>query len=64
MHIGFALKDERLRISNKAHVPTGRVLVEDVVVFLISELGVTPLNAEWEKVIREKRHGFMSYKSW
>lgn len=64
MHIGFALKDESLRINNKAHIPTGRVPVEDVVSFLISELGIAPLSPEWEKTIREKRHAFMSKKSW
>lgn len=64
MHIGFVLKDEKLRLDNKAHIPTGRVSVEDVVVFLISELHVIPLNPEWEKIIREKRHAFMNHKSW
>ena len=64
MHIGFASKDESLRMDNKAHIPTGRVPVEDVVSFLITELGVTPLVSEWERIIREKRHAFMSNKSW
>lgn len=51
-------------MNNKAHIPTGRVPVEDIVSFLISELGVTPLNPDWEKIIQEKRHDFMSNKSW
>lgn len=64
MHIGFALRDTTLRIDNKAHIPTGRVPLEDVVAFLISELRVAPLNSDWGEVIKQSRAAFMRYKTW
>lgn len=64
MHIGFALRHATLRINNRAHIPAGRVPVEDVVYFLVTELGVAPLNSDWDRTIRESRRAFMDNKSW
>jgi len=64
MHLGFALREVDSPIDNKAHIPTGRVPVEDAVAFLISELGVAPLNPSWEKIVDESRDAFMRQKTW
>lgn len=64
MHLGFATKGHSLPIDNKAHVPSGRVSVEDVISFLISELGVPPLRLDWKDTIATTRQAFMTYKSW
>jgi hypothetical protein len=64
MHLGFALKDSGLRIDNKAHMPTGRVAIEDVVSFLMLELKVAPLDPKWGQIVQEKRAAFMANKSW
>jgi hypothetical protein len=64
LHLGFALRDKSLPFHNKAHIPSGRVPVEDVVSFLISDLQVTPLNSDWSAVIAAARHSFMNQKTW
>lgn len=51
-------------ISRKAHIPTGRVPLEDVAWFLIKELDVKPLNKKWDKLILEAREKFIKYKTW
>jgi hypothetical protein len=64
MHVGFAVRDSGLRVDNKAHIPTGRVAVEDVVSFLILELGVAPLHPGWNRTVEDKRAAFMANKTW
>jgi hypothetical protein len=64
LHLGFALRDKTLPFHNKAHIPSGRVPVEDVVSFLISDLQVTSLNGNWSAVIAATRHSFMDQKTW
>jgi hypothetical protein len=49
MHLGFGMRGHQLPIDNKAHIPTGRVPIADIVSFLISELHVPPLFPDWEK---------------
>ena len=53
-----------IHISRKAHIPTGRVPLEDVVWFLIKELDVQPLNKKWDKIILEAREKFIKFKTW
>ena len=48
----------------KLHIPTGRVAFEEVVVFLITELGVLPARADWEKVVEETLARFRTYRTW
>lgn len=64
MHIGFVLRGHELPIDNKAHIPTGRVAVEDVVLFTLRELSVKPLREDWEEVIGRARERFFEYRSW
>lgn len=57
MHLGFGMRGHDLPIDNKAHIPTGRVPVADIVNFLIVELGVTPLSIDWEqRITTERQH--------
>lgn len=58
LHLGFAHRDEGLRINNKAHIPTGRIELDDVVSFLIDELRVTPLIFNWRSVLPANRYIF------
>ena len=64
LHVGFALADKTLPFNNKAHIPGGRVALEDVVHFLLSDLKVAPLNSNWEAVLAGSREGFMQRKTW
>lgn len=45
------------RLTDKSHVPTGRVAVEDVVRFAITQLNVEPLRDDWEKSWTKLRRG-------
>lgn len=67
LHIGFALDRQGPLLGPKSHVPTGRVLIEDLVHFLIHELGVqptTPRTSDWQTVITAARQNVMACKTW
>ena len=53
VHLGAGMLD-----LNRVHLPTGYVLIEDVLRFLISELGVKPATDKWESVLRESEGRF------
>jgi len=40
------------------HTPTGWVLIEDVLRFLLTDMEVEPASPEWEDVIAESRETF------
>jgi hypothetical protein len=58
VHIGFGAKSAAPPVGPKIHVPTGRVAVEDIVFFLISELAVPPVpehKLDWKEVLLRAR---------
>lgn len=64
MHIGLPKQNHMLPVDNKAHIPTGRVAVEDVVEFLISDLGIDALKPAWKEILKEERAKFLDIKRW
>lgn len=64
IHIGGRLLDPGATISRRAHVPSGRVCVEDVVLFLIEECRATPRRPDWKTVLDESRADFRAHASW
>jgi hypothetical protein len=46
------------------HIPTGRVSLEDVILFGFAELGVPPANTNAEKIVAEVRDRHKQYRSW
>jgi hypothetical protein len=64
LHLGYANAKNLPHLGPKAHIPTGRVAFEDVIYFLISELGVHPLKEDWRNVLATVRKPFMDYKTW
>ncbi len=46
------------------HLPAGRVALEDVVEFLINELGVVPCKENWQQVLETTRKRFEALKTW
>ncbi|MGH9656463.1 MAG: hypothetical protein ACRD6B_23730 [Bryobacteraceae bacterium] len=64
LHIGFGLRGHDLPIDNKAHIPSGRVALEDVVLFAIRELKVKSLRVDWEEIIGRARERFFEHRSW
>ncbi len=67
LHVGFAAHDRVLPISEKAHIPSGRVAIEDIVKFAIEELGVQPIRAKrsvWRDIVSTMRNLFVKHKTW
>ncbi|HET8522635.1 MAG TPA: hypothetical protein VFL82_05330 [Thermomicrobiales bacterium] len=51
-------------IGSGRHIPTGHVSIEAVVRFLIKELHVRPLRADWESVITDNEAHFDAIRTW
>lgn len=58
MEVGFYERFSRL------HIPTGMLAVEQVVRFLITELHVTPLRADWDVLLQEGEALFQRHQPW
>lgn len=48
----------------KAHFPTGRVSIEEVLRFAVRELGVRPGTTNWETILEETERDFHEKKTW
>ncbi len=48
----------------RAHLPTGRVTLEDFVRLLIADFGVSTARDDWEQALEESRREFESDRSW
>jgi hypothetical protein len=49
------------------HIPTGRVLLEDVILLLVSEVEefkIRPLRADWERVLQRNTIEILSDRAW
>jgi hypothetical protein len=70
LHVGRRLLQERIVVGErryelpKFHIPTGRVAIEDVVRFAITEMDVTPRRTDWETVLDRNQTNFEQWKSW
>jgi hypothetical protein len=49
---------------SKLHVPTGRVSFEEVVLFLVDELGVVPARDDWREIVSESFERFKTFRTW
>lgn len=57
-------KDSWWKGMNSLHMPSGRILLEDVIWFLVSEIGVEPARNDWIEVIKKHMIAFQSDRSW
>lgn len=48
----------------KAHFPTGRVAIEEVIALAIRDLGVTPRRADYREVLGEGLAAFRQWRTW
>ena len=67
MHVGSSILTRDAGFTNKSHLPTGRVPVEDLVTFLIDELKVRPARhrkADWRGIVTAARKLFFKFKRW
>jgi hypothetical protein len=53
-----------IRLLAKVHLPTGRIALEDFLRFLIQELKVKPIRADWEQVFRGTQAAYEQFRSW
>ena len=49
---------------DKMHIPTGRVALEEVVLFLIEDLDVEPRREDWRDVLASSYERFRTYSTW
>ncbi len=52
------------RRLEKAHLPTGRVALEDVVRLALTDLKVTALRPDWERVLRATQAAYEKWRTW
>ncbi len=64
VHLGHANSVNAPFIGPKAHIPTGRVAIEDIIYFIIKELQVRPRTEDWQEILAEVRKPFMEHKTW
>ena len=55
--LGFAL-------LQGAHVPTGRIAIEDLLRLAIGELAVQPLRDDWREVLEGAQAGYEAWRTW
>ena len=51
-------------LHKSAHLPTGRIALEDVVRCVITQLGVIPLRPDWEAILAETQAAFQQWRTW
>lgn len=61
-HVHAALVGEPS--SHKAHIPTRRILLEDVLWLAIEDLGVMPIRTDWEELLGDARKRVQEFGSW
>lgn len=50
VHLGYGAGELRHGLD-KAHIPTGRLTIADIVRFAITELGVEPMRGDWAEIL-------------
>ncbi len=48
----------------KAHLPTGRIAVEDILRLAITHFGVVPLREDWETILEITQNAFQEWRTW
>jgi len=48
----------------KAHFPTGRIALEDVLRLVIQEFGVMPLRDDWAEILDRTQAAFEDWRTW
>jgi hypothetical protein len=56
--------DPHIPILRDAHIPTGRIAIEDVLWLLIADFHVHSYVTHWKKRLRKNRKSFEDWKSW
>ena len=65
-HVQFHSAYDKVRsdfLPNKYHIPTGWVTIEEVIRFLVTDLGVRPLTKKWDEELRKSEEQFRKWTS-
>ncbi len=63
IHLKAGAKVQRPQLQ-KAHIPSGRVAVEDVIRLAITEFGARPLRKQWADLLESTQAAFEHWRTW
>jgi hypothetical protein len=63
LHLGAGAEVGRTELAS-AHLPTGRVSIEEVLRLAITELGVEPLRDDWREVLERTQAAYETWRTW
>jgi hypothetical protein len=63
LHIGPAA-DLGFKPLHGAHVPTGRIALEEVLRMAIVEFGARPRRKDWQKILERTQAGYEDWRTW
>lgn len=63
LHLRYGAQVGRKQLQ-KAHLPTGRVAVEDLLRIAITEFGVSPLRNDWEDILGNTQSLYEKWRTW
>ena len=62
-HLGPGAQARRTDLA-RAHLPTGRIAIEDVIRLSIVSFGVYPLREDWSEVLDRTQEAFEEWRTW
>ncbi|HZV49263.1 MAG TPA: hypothetical protein VFD49_05800 [Candidatus Dormibacteraeota bacterium] len=63
-HLHVHARNDTPLEMHKLHLPTGRIAFEEVVRFLIQDVGVEPQAADWEERLKTSEYYFRAFRHW
>lgn len=65
-HLGLSPADVGMAaaIGSGRHLPTGRITLEEIVVYLIDEVKVVPARADWRDVVKGSLRNHRDWRTW
>lgn len=63
LHISYGAHTDRDDLL-RAHFPTGRVALEDVIHFAIESFRIAPTKEDWAGILAESRERFRKFRTW
>lgn len=49
---------------HRAHLPTGRIAIEDILRVAITEFGAQPRRGDWDEVLDKTQSGYEAWRTW
>jgi hypothetical protein len=63
LHLGAGAKVGYSHLVT-AHLPTGRIALEQILRLAITELDVQPLRADWEQILNSTQQAYEEWRTW